>query len=138
MPADSQSKPPIDGLEFRSVLFGADAVQGHLTGATQRLAPQLNRITDRALFEEVWQDDQVALRDRSLVTIAALTALGKERELGAHIKAALGLGISREELTGTFVQLAWYVGLPAVHAAFRAADAVFTALDEAAANQAQP
>lgn len=120
----------VDGLAFRGVLFGDSAVSGHLQGATQRLAPQLNLITDRALFEEVWQADGLALRDRSLVTIAALGALGRERELGAHIAAALELGISREELTNVFVQLAWYVGLPPVHGALRAIDAVFSAIDE--------
>lgn len=114
------------GRDFRTHLFGEDAVKAHMGGATAELAPWLTETTDRALFEDVWQRDGLSVRDRSLVTISGLTALGRANELRAHLRAALGLGISQEELVNAIVQLAFYVGLPPVHAALAVAREVFT------------
>jgi 4-carboxymuconolactone decarboxylase len=122
----------VSGSEFREVLFGAEAVAVNRQGATEALAPELNRMTDRALFEEVWQAPGMARRDRSLVTIAALAALGHERELAHHARAGLRLGITRDELVQTMHQLVFYAGLPAAHAGLRVLHEVFASEDAAA------
>lgn len=124
MTNDTEGTMP--GRQFRAWLFGEDAVAAHLNGATAQLAPWFTELSDRALFEEVWQRDGLAIRDRSLVTIAGLTALGRAQELRSHLRAALGLGISQEELVNAIVQLAFYVGVPPVHAALAVAREVFT------------
>lgn len=121
----------IPGREFRARLFGQEAVDKALTGATATLAPWITDMTDRALFEDIWQADGLSLRDRSLVTVAAMTAMGRTIELRHHLAAALDLGLTEEELTHAIGQLALYAGLPTVHAAYAVAREVFEANDDA-------
>src|SRR5690606_3952134 len=51
-------------------------------------APGMVHYTDRVLFDEVWEREGLSKRDRSLVTVAALTALGKTDQLRFHLAYA--------------------------------------------------
>ncbi|GAA0717030.1 carboxymuconolactone decarboxylase family protein [Dactylosporangium roseum] len=115
----------LPGRQFRVELFGQDAVEHALLGATATLAPWITEMTDRALFEDIWQAEGLSTRDRSMVTVAALTAMGRTNELRAHLSAALRLGITKEQLVQVIGQLTFYAGLPAVHAGLAAARDVF-------------
>ena len=66
-----------------------------------------------------------------MITIAALTALGRETELKAHIRGGLNVGLTREQIVEIILQLAFYAGQPAAHAGFRAAKEVFDQIDAA-------
>ena len=55
-------------------------------------------VTVEHLFGNIWSREGLALRDRSMITVAALTVLGREPQLKVHLKGARRLGISREEL----------------------------------------
>src|SRR5690606_11843102 len=112
-------------------LFGQEAVDTALTGATATLAPWITDMTDRALFEDIWQADGLSLRDRSLVTVSAMTSMGKATELRHHLASARGLGLTKDELIQAIGHLALYAGLPAVHAAYAVAREVFEATDDA-------
>jgi 4-carboxymuconolactone decarboxylase len=68
--------------------------------------------TDKVLFDEVWERDGLSKRDRSLVTIAALTALGKTEQLQFHLAYARQNGVTDEELEEALLQLAFYSGWP--------------------------
>jgi 4-carboxymuconolactone decarboxylase len=68
--------------------------------------------TDKVLFDEVWERPQLSKRDRSLVTIAALTALGKMDQLQFHLGFARQNGVTDEELKEALLQLAFYAGWP--------------------------
>ena len=126
MSAEGENMSKMTGRAFRTWLFGEDAVSANAVGASAQLAPWLGEITDRALFEDIWQGGVLPTRDRSLVTIAALAALGRHRELRAHVRAARGLGIADDELIHAIVQLTFYVGLPPVHAALEVVRDVIT------------
>jgi 4-carboxymuconolactone decarboxylase len=63
----------------------------------------------------------LAIRDRSLVTVAQLAALGRTDELRAHLAGARNVGISREELIEVLMQTAISAGVPAANEALRAA-----------------
>ncbi|MEV4172510.1 carboxymuconolactone decarboxylase family protein [Nonomuraea sp. NPDC049709] len=75
-------------------------------------APKLVRLTDEVLFGEVWPDEGLSRRDRSLVTVAALVALYRGNELPFHLKTALDNGLSAEELKHAMTHLAFYAGWP--------------------------
>lgn len=75
-------------------------------------APGMVHYTDRVLFDEVWERDGLSKRDRSLVTIAALTALGKTEQLPFHLGYARQNGVTDEELKEALLQLAFYAGWP--------------------------
>ena len=82
------------------------------------VVPHLADITTNVLFGEVWERPGLSKRDRSLITVAALTALYRTDQLRAHIRRALDNGVTKEELGELFTHLAFYSGWPtAVHAA---------------------
>lgn len=93
------------------------------TGAfpAAKLAPDFYRYVAETAFGMIWSRPGLALRDRSLVTVAQLAALGKTEELKAHLRGAVNLGISREELVEVLMQTAVYAGVPAANDALKAA-----------------
>lgn len=93
------------------------------TGAfpAARLAPDFYRYVAASAFGMLWSRPGLALRDRSLVTVAQLAALGHTEELRAHLAGALNVGISREELVEVLMQTGIYAGVPAANAALKVA-----------------
>ncbi|QCX28012.1 carboxymuconolactone decarboxylase family protein [Nocardioides jishulii] len=75
-------------------------------------APGLVHYTDRVLFDEVWEREGLSKRDRSLVTVSALTALGKMDQLSFHLLFARQHGVTDEELKEALLHLAFYSGWP--------------------------
>ncbi|GAA2227621.1 carboxymuconolactone decarboxylase family protein [Promicromonospora sukumoe] len=75
-------------------------------------APGMVHYTDRVLFDEVWEREGLSKRDRSLVTVAALTALGKTDQLAFHLGYARQNGVTDDELKEALLQLAFYAGWP--------------------------
>ena len=97
------------------------------TGAfpAARLAPDFYRYVAESAFGMLWSRPGLALRDRSLVTVAQLAALGRTDELRAHLVGARNLGISVEELVEVLMQTAVYAGVPAANDALKVAADVF-------------
>jgi 4-carboxymuconolactone decarboxylase len=61
------------------------------------VAPKLAELTDEALFGDVWARPGLSPRDRSLVTVATLAALGRTDQLRSHLGLALDNGMTRDE-----------------------------------------
>ncbi|MBB2926619.1 carboxymuconolactone decarboxylase family protein [Paraburkholderia silvatlantica] len=76
------------------------------------LAPKLAELSDEVLFGDVWERPQLSKRDRSLVTCAALIALGKTEQMNFHIPRAIENGVTRDELVELTTHLAFYAGWP--------------------------
>lgn len=84
------------------------------------IAPGSDEWVMEAVFGGTYQRPGFAARDRQLLTIAALTALGGvERELQGHFASSLRLGMSPAELGEALVHLMPYVGVPRTLAAMR-------------------
>ena len=64
------------------------------------------------VFADVWSRPGLELRERSLITCAALVALGKEHELRLHLRGALHVGVSPEAIEEMMIHLAHYSGWP--------------------------
>jgi 4-carboxymuconolactone decarboxylase len=75
-------------------------------------APGMVHYADKVLFDEVWEREDLSKRDRSLVTVAALTALGKTEQLKFHLGFALKNGVTSDELKEALLHLAFYSGWP--------------------------
>jgi len=84
-------------------------------------------LTDEVLYGDVWTRQELPLRDRSLVTITALIALGKTGPLAGHLGRALDNGVLPTEASGLLAHLAIYCGWPSAVAALDAYDQVYTA-----------
>lgn len=87
--------------------------------------PQLRRLRDDVLYGDVWQQPELKIRDRSLVTCAILATLGKSNELEYHMELAIKNGVSADELRGLVVQVSFYAGWPAGINTAKAGMAVF-------------
>lgn len=78
----------------------------------QQIAPPLYAYTRDVLFADLWQRPQLAARDRSLVTLAALLANNQSAQMAEHIGLALDHGVSPSEIIGLITHLAFYSGWP--------------------------
>jgi 4-carboxymuconolactone decarboxylase len=95
----------------------------HPTTLAQRAmgdtAPKLAALTDEVLFGDNWQRPQLAPRERSLVTVAALVALYRLEQLPFHLERAMDNGVTREELAELITHLAFYAGWPCAASAIK-------------------
>jgi 4-carboxymuconolactone decarboxylase len=80
-------------------------------------APKLVEITEKVLFGDVWERPQLSKRDRSLITCAALVALGKTEQMNFHFPRAIENGVTEEELIESITHLAFYAGWPSAMSA---------------------
>jgi 4-carboxymuconolactone decarboxylase len=88
-------------------------------------APALVGLTDDVLFGRVWKRPQLSPKERSLVTVAALTAGGNTEQLVFHLGFARENGASEEELVEAITHLAFYAGWPKAMSAMAVAKQVF-------------
>jgi 4-carboxymuconolactone decarboxylase len=93
-------------------------------GAIGDFSPKLAELTDDVLYGDVWERPE-SKRDRSLVTVAALTALNRAEQLRAHLARARENGVTQEELVETITHLAFYAGWPNAVNAIAVAREVF-------------
>ncbi len=89
------------------------------------LIPKLGQLRDDVLFGDVWEGKDLSKRDRSLITVAVLTALYRTDELKGHMRRALDNGVEKEELFGLITHLAFYAGWPTAVNAGRVAAEIF-------------
>ncbi len=97
--------------------------------AWSRISPDFERFVLSVLAGRVWTRPGLDLRSRSLVTIGALTALGRTRALDLNVEMALKNGATRDEIREAILHLAFYAGFPAAWEALEVADAVFRRQD---------
>jgi 4-carboxymuconolactone decarboxylase len=77
------------------------------------------------IYGDVWEREELSKRDRSLITIAALIAMGRERQLIGHLNRAVDNGVTHEEIIETITHLAFYSGFPTAITAATIAKEVF-------------
>ena len=85
-------------------------------------------ITVKNLFGDIWGRDGLEIQERSMITMAALTVLGRDPELKVHIRGALNIGISREKINEIMIHLAHYGGWPVGVNGLRLAKEVFESM----------
>lgn len=89
------------------------------------IAPKLADLTDDVLFEDVWNRPDLAARDRSLITVAALLTGGDFEQLRFHIGRAQENGVTQTEIIEAITHLAFYAGWPKAMSAAAVARQVF-------------
>ena len=93
----------------------------------RQVVPHLIDLTDKVLFGDVWERPGLSKRDRSLITVAALTALYRPEQLKGHTERALANGVTREEISELVTHLAFYAGWPCAMSAAKVVKQVFEA-----------
>lgn len=94
------------------------------------LAPDFARYLIEFPFGDIYSRSGLDLKSREIAVVAALTAMGNAApQLKVHIQGALNVGVSREEVIETIMQMAVYAGFPAALNGLFAAREVFASLD---------
>ena len=91
----------------------------------QEITPHLADLTAQVLYGDVWERPGLSKRDRSLITVAALTALYRTDQLQIHIRRALENGVTKEEISEVITHIAFYGGWPTAANAVHVAKKVF-------------
>lgn len=89
-------------------------------------APKLAALTDDVLFADVWNRPELSARDRSLITVAVLTAGGNTEQLKFHLGRAVENGVTQDELIEAITHVTLYAGWPNGMAAMGVAKTLFT------------
>jgi 4-carboxymuconolactone decarboxylase len=93
--------------------------------AIRGTVPKLAEISDQVIYGDVWERPGLSKRDRSLITVATLLALGREKQLDGHLARALQNGVTKDEISELITHLAFYAGWPAAMTAAQIAKEVF-------------
>lgn len=114
------------GTDVREHVLGAEWIQtarkrGEIFGGS------FQDIVTSLVWGGVWSRPGLSLRDRSLVTVAVLTALNRPDQIAQHIDGALRNGVSQEELEEALVQVGAYAGFPTAVIAIGIAQKVLSA-----------
>ena len=119
------------GMEMLRRLFG-DERADEVRAGWAKLSPDFADLVTDFLAAEVWSRPNLDLKTRSLITVAALTALGRVNGLRLNIEMALNNGATRAEILETLLHMAPYAGFPACWDALVIADEVFNRKESAA------
>jgi 4-carboxymuconolactone decarboxylase len=76
------------------------------------IAPKFVQLTNEVVFEDLWRRSDLSLRDRSLVTIAALAAMGDDDQLDVYLRRSVESGLTRNQITEVLTHLGFYAGWP--------------------------
>lgn len=98
------------GIALRRKMWGAAGVE-RIEQATALNRPFEELVTE-SVFGSLWQRPGLDLRLRSIVTLAALTALSKPNQLKVHIQGALANGVTVDEIREIIMHTALYAGIP--------------------------
>ena len=108
-----------EGMQVRREVLGAAYVD-RATGPTDDMTAGFQPFMTSYCWGEIWTDDTLARRERSMLVIAMTAALGRTAELEAHTLGALNNGLTEAELLAVLKQITVYGGVPAGVTALKA------------------
>jgi 4-carboxymuconolactone decarboxylase len=111
------------GMSVRREVLGDEHVDRAVARTTPFTAPFQDLIT-RYAWGDIWSRPGLSRAERSLVTLAVLTALQHEGELAMHVRAALRNGLTPEQIQEVLLQVTIYAGVPTGNRAFAVAQRV--------------
>ena len=111
------------GLEVRKKLWGQEGIDRLKN--YEAVDKDFARLIVEYPFGSVWGREKLDLKSRSMCTVAVLTALNRTPELDIHIRGALNLGITKEEILEILIHVGVYAGLPVTVEALRVARKIF-------------
>ena len=118
-----------DGMAARREVLGGDYVDASVNNADDFMMA-FQELTTNHCWGACWVREGLSRRDRSLINVAMLAALGKTDELKLHVKGAINNGLTVEEIREALFQVGIYAGVPASLSGFKAAHATLKELGE--------
>jgi 4-carboxymuconolactone decarboxylase len=108
------------GLATRRAVLGDDYVDRSMKNADDFNLP-FQEIVSEYCWGLCWSDQTLSRRERSILNLGMIAALGKMQEFELHLRAARRNGLTKEELRAVLTQIAVYCGIPVGVDCFRAA-----------------
>ena len=118
------------GLKIRKEVLGEDYVNKSIAGADD-FTRTMAEWSTAYCWGALWARPGLDRRTRSIVNISMIAAINRPHELKLHVKAAIGNGVTRDEIKEILLQIAVYCGVPAGIDSFRIAREAFKELDAA-------
>ncbi len=115
------------GMKTRRGVLGNAHVDRAVANTTPFDAPFQDFITEGA-WGTVWAGKHLTPRERSMITIALLAALGHHDEVAMHVRATANTGATMEDVREALMHVAVYAGVPAANVAFKIAKQTYAAM----------
>jgi 4-carboxymuconolactone decarboxylase len=115
-------------MAVRREVLGDDHVD-RAVARTSELTADFQDLITRYAWGEIWSRPGLDRRTRSCITLTALVALGRDEELAMHVRAALRIGLTPDEIKEVLLHSAIYCGVPAANGAFAIAQRVLEEVD---------
>jgi 4-carboxymuconolactone decarboxylase len=106
------------GMATRRKVLG-DAHVDRATAAATAFDEPFQELITEAAWGHVWSRDEITGRERSMLTIALLAALGHDEEVAMHVRASRNTGASPEDIREALLHVAIYAGVPAANHAIK-------------------
>ena len=108
------------GLKIRREVLGDSYVDKAVNNTTAFTQPMQDLVNEYC-WGAIWGREGLTRKERSLINLGILTALGRMPEVEAHVRGALRNGLTEQQISEVFLQTAIYCGVPAAIDSFRAA-----------------
>ena len=123
MSSDSRKDLRERGLAIRREVLGNKYVDAAMANATDFNRP-LQQLLNEYCWGAGWGCEGLTRKERSMINLAMLTALGRTHEVETHVRGALNNGLTQQQIAEVLLQTAIYCGVPAAVDSFRAASKV--------------
>ncbi len=114
----AEDKP--DGMKVRREVLG-DAYVDRAVASSTPFDADFQDFIVKTAWGSVWSRPGLTRRERSLLTLAILAALGHDEELALHLRATANTGATPDDIREALLHVAVYAGVPAANRAFRIA-----------------
>jgi len=123
MTSDSRKDLRERGLAIRRQVLGDKYVDQAMNNANDFNKP-LQELLNEYCWGAAWGREGLTRKERSMINLAMLTALGRTHEVETHVRGALNNGLTQQQIAEVLLQTAIYCGVPAAVDSFRAATKV--------------
>lgn len=118
------------GMQVRRSVLGDDHVD-RASALITDIDRKFQQLITESAWGTVWASEGLTKRERSIVTIALLAALGQDEELAMHIRATVNTGATQKDICEALMHVAIYAGVPASNHAFKIAKKTYEGMDAA-------
>jgi 4-carboxymuconolactone decarboxylase len=113
------------GLAKRRQVLG-DAYVDRALGNVDDFNRDFQRLATEYCWGEVWGDETLSPRERSILTLGMVAAIGRMGEFAIHVRGARANGLTQNELRAVLVQIAIYCGIPVGADCFQVAETILS------------
>ncbi|EDQ31857.1 4-carboxymuconolactone decarboxylase [Hoeflea phototrophica DFL-43] len=117
------------GMATRRAVLGDAHVDRAEQQKTDFDLPFQTMITEGA-WGTLWSDETISHRDRSMLTLALLAAIGNFEEIPMHIRATANTGASKDDVMQAFMHVAVYAGVPKANHAIKLAKQTYSEMEQ--------